>query len=85
MRSLTFCKLTSVKIDCFAHIAYIASFTDYRRRIFACVEFIAHTTLRVLSCVALSISQQANVTGRLQKSTNDRALADVAWKSRGWI
>jgi len=36
--------------------------TDYHRRIFACVAFIAHTTLRVLSCVALSISQQANVT-----------------------
>ncbi|KAK2562015.1 E3 ubiquitin-protein ligase hecd-1, partial [Acropora cervicornis] len=36
--------------------------SDYHRRIFACVAFIAHTTLRVLSCVALSISQQANVT-----------------------
>lgn len=78
MRSLTFCKLTSFKINCFAHIAYIASFADYHRRIFACVGFITHTTLRVLSCVALSISQQANVTD-LQKSKNDRTLADVAW------
>lgn len=58
MRSLTFCKLTSFKINCFAHIAYIGSFTDYHRRIFACVGFITHTTLRVLSCVALSISQK---------------------------
>ena len=41
MRSLTLCKLTSVKINCFAHIAYIDSFTDYHRRIFACVGFIA--------------------------------------------
>ena len=47
MRSLTFCKLTCVKIDCFADIVYTASFADYHRRIFACVGFIAHTTLRV--------------------------------------
>ena len=76
MRSLAFCKLNSVQLNCFAHNVYIASFADYHRRIFACVGFVAHTTLRVLSCFALSISQQVNVTD-LQKSTNDRTLADV--------
>ena len=51
LRWLTFSKLTAGKINGFAHIAYIAYFTDSHQRI-----------LRILRCVGLRILQQAVCT-----------------------
>ena len=73
MLSLTFCKLTSVKINRFALVAYIGPFTGYHRCILHMLGL-----LRILRCVVLRILQEVNVTD-FQKSTNDRNLVGVAW------